>query len=300
MRRRTVLSSAGTLATLALAGCVNAGGAGPDETETDPPKTDDLATLDPDAGDGSFDPSGDPVATPVIGDRADLLFPERQRPHAVDVWNDADETRELGLVVTADGETTFDRSWSVPADRYVTLELRDAAPDGVWVTLDGDRGHDDPLDVGPLDCNHSATKVRVAPDGAVSSFGLSTAMACTAGPGVADHAFAVTDSGCAGTDADAVSATFGADAVTVAGRISAPTPCHGAELADAAWDEGSETLTLTVATTDPDPGTACVECVGGIDYEATVAFRDGPPATVAVEHAHFDRRETVASADRDA
>jgi hypothetical protein len=98
------------------------------------------------------------------------------------------------------------------------------------------------------------------------------------------------DGGVATLEADA-----GGHRLTVTGTIEASNPCHVAELVETDLSDG--TITVTVGT-EPDGSDACMECIGAVDYEATVQLTPGLEADVVVSHETFDgvsevARETV-------
>ncbi|MFB6137568.1 MAG: hypothetical protein ABEJ42_04415 [Halobacteriaceae archaeon] len=104
----------------------------------------------------------------------------------------------------------------------------------------------------------------------------------------------VTETTCVSGDGRASIAVAG-DAVTVTGAIRAPTPCHGARLADVTRADG--TVTLRVETTAPPAGSVCVQCVGAVAYEVT-----GTPASdverVVVAHGPAGDARVVAEQER--
>ncbi len=71
--------------------------------------------------------------------------------------------------------------------------------------------------------------------------------------------------------------------VVVTGVIEAPTPCHAATLHEASYDAGEDRLRVDIGT-EADGSDGCVECVGGIAYEATVTFVTDVPREVSVAH----------------
>jgi len=71
--------------------------------------------------------------------------------------------------------------------------------------------------------------------------------------------------------------------VVVTGVVEASTPCHVATLRDASYDAGEDRLRVDIGTED-DGSEACVECIGGINYEATITFTGDVPREAAVAH----------------
>lgn len=89
---------------------------------------------------------------------------------------------------------------------------------------------------------------------------------------------------CASAGNQAVSINSRDGTVIVAGIITAPNPCHHAELAGAEYDEESDLLTVSVEAVKNEGSDACQECQGSIDYNAEVTFSDNLPGEVTVEH----------------
>lgn len=85
------------------------------------------------------------------------------------------------------------------------------------------------------------------------------------------------------------------DRVRVKGSIGASNPCHRAVLRSAGMEGGR--YVIEVGTREADVDT-CMSCLGVVDYEATVAFPDGAPETVAVVHHSMGERTEVATATR--
>jgi len=71
--------------------------------------------------------------------------------------------------------------------------------------------------------------------------------------------------------------------VILAGVISAPNPCHRAELSGAEYDSETDSLTVTVEAVEEDVD-SCQECLGAIDYNADITFSGGMPGEVTVNH----------------
>ena len=71
--------------------------------------------------------------------------------------------------------------------------------------------------------------------------------------------------------------------VVVTGVIEAPTPCHAATLREASYDASEDRLRVDIGT-EADGSDNCVECVGGIAYEATVTFATDVPREASVAH----------------
>jgi hypothetical protein len=113
-----------------------------------------------------------------------------------------------------------------------------------------------------------------------------------AGPAVTDQSITTVDTRCQTGDATAtVSADAEAGVVTVSGSLQTSTPCYRAVLETVSYDAASDALTIDVGA--ERTADTCIDCVGAVEYEATVAFADGLPGTVTVSH----RGESVVSGD---
>lgn len=120
--------------------------------------------------------------------------------------------------------------------------------------------------------------------------------------GFGDTGIETTDTGCAeGEDAESASVTFDADAVSIAvdGVVEASNPCHVASLEGTKYDSEEMVLSVTIAAKPRDAEEACMECIGGIEYEATLDLEGGLPATVVVRHGTGSDATEVARVDQD-
>ncbi len=301
MRRRDLLAAVGTAGALSVAGCVgyettDAGVDGPDDGDADQP--DDERS---DAADGQGDGDGErlggsaPVETVAIGDREGVPFPDNNRPHGVRVANDAAGARELRVVVARDGDQVLDRVFDVPGGDTVALTLNQPAGHEVAVGAGGRLLDTVTVPRSRFDCNGSTTEVTVDGDGEVTSTTISTLVACP-GPEVTDTRFEQGEGTCGAGGRAAV--TTAGERVRVSGTVRTPVPCYDLALSDVELVEADEfggrsgTLVVTVSTAGRQDG-ACVECVGGVSYEATVDLDRSFPETVRVVHAGLGGERTV-------
>ena len=98
-----------------------------------------------------------------------------------------------------------------------------------------------------------------------------------------------TATGCDTGDDGTPVATVEGGALVIEGTIGAPTPCHEASIDSADLTDGALSVVVDVAVTDE----MCIECVGAVDYAATVEFSAdltdiSELADVTVEHAGGD------------
>jgi hypothetical protein len=291
MKRRALLKRTAALAAAgSIAGCL-AGGSGSqaEETTTSTRTTTDSTTTDP--PDDAFDAM-------QVGSRDGVLDPDNNRPHSVTVTNDADESRTIEVQVRSTGENPLVESdtWELPARARVHVELLAPGEYTVAVSIDGEEAGQVPVDRSWFDCNSSTTNVTVTADDDLESETISTAVAC--GPSVRDGSVRVTNSQCASeSDADEATPTFEASSVGISGSIRVPSPGCGLEIAGVEWshDDGTAALTVTVAATEPEDG-ADMQCVGMLDYEATLTLDNGVPDRLTVEHRSMGETKAVATA----
>lgn len=82
---------------------------------------------------------------------------------------------------------------------------------------------------------------------------------------VVESGIETTGTGCAG-DGDSAALTVESETVTVDGTLTAGNPCHEATLETAEVTDGNLSVVVDVAAVDE----TCVDCVGEINYEATL------------------------------
>ena len=119
--------------------------------------------------------------------------------------------------------------------------------------------------------------------------------------GVDDSSIETTKTGCAGEDTGSASVGFDPDTyrVTVEGVLQAANPCHLAALESATYDGDTTVLELVVVATDDPDAEMCAQCLGAIDYAASVDLDGGLPGTVRVVHGTGENAETVTEVSRD-
>lgn len=162
MRRRTLLMGAGA-ALLPIAGCLDADVSGSPEsgTPTDTP---------------AYDPDG-AFLTERIGDRTGEII-----PHHVGIWNANADTRSIAVIVVDEsaGETRLDRTYEVPGDAALAIELRAPARYRLTVRVPDanlERSVDVPRSLFDT-CNDSYTHVSVRKTDDITVRTLSTELAC--------------------------------------------------------------------------------------------------------------------------
>jgi len=245
-------------------------------------------------GAGEWNPSGEPVATLSINDREGLSFPDNNRPHSLALWNAVDREREVG-VTWVDGRTEeLERldPVAVPADGLLQVDLLLPTSYDVIVRVDGETLGEYAVGRDRFDCNDSATRLGLAARELVDYGVISTAAGCP-GPSVVDASLSAGEGDCGTEDDEQAVAGYGDEVVRVEGTFVAPDPCHELAVAEVAYDPKQRTARVVVEGTSGD---ACVQCVGAIDYEATVTYEGDFPDRVVVVHRSADSERRVASA----
>ena len=265
---------------------------GTDTTTGDDEPTDDEPTTD-DRED--WPRSGEPVETLAINDRDGLSFPDNNRPHSLVLWNAVDRERDV-RVEWVDGRTEeLERldAVTVPADGLLQVDLQ--VPTRYVVTVRADDASLGEIRVGRdlFDCNESAGRYALRESELEDYGALSTAAGCPA-PSVAETSLTAGDGDCGSRDDETAVAGYGDQVIHVEGTVPAPDPCHDLEIASLGYDEKTRTARVVVAATASDDG--CMQCVGAIDYEATVAYEHDFPDRVEVYHRSWDEDRLVATA----
>ncbi|WP_433625461.1 hypothetical protein [Halomicrococcus sp. NG-SE-24] len=119
-------------------------------------------------------------------------------------------------------------------------------------------------------------------------------------PELTDRSLELVDAGCGDPDGRAsVRFRRSAGTVVVDGTISADDPCHVARIVGTELDPKTGEFTVRVETEvrQTTGTTACVQCVGAIEYRATFAFDGGLPESVSVVHRGVDGATTVTMAE---
>ena len=94
-------------------------------------------------------------------------------------------------------------------------------------------------------------------------------------------ALSTVDAACG--DEESAAVTVEDDVMTVDGALTAPNPCHEAVLGDVSVAGDQLSIHVGAVSTGED---LCIECVGRIEYEATVTLRDADAlGSVHVIHA---------------
>ena len=111
-----------------------------------------------------------------------------------------------------------------------------------------------------------------------------------------------TNTGCAGEDVPNATVGFDPDAirVTVDGALRTANPCHVASFESTKYRPADDVLQIVVAAKDDPSAEACVQCIGAVEYTATVDLEGGLPGTVVVKHGTGSDASVVATVSNDA
>lgn len=82
------------------------------------------------------------------------------------------------------------------------------------------------------------------------------------------------------------------EAVAFSGQLTAPNPCHEVAIESASYDPGADRLSVVLGAASGDQ--TCIQCVGVIRFEGTIAFTGGLPSAVRIS----DGEDVLASVDR--
>jgi len=133
-------------------------------------------------------------------------------------------------------------------------------------------------------------------DGSSGSDGATDTATPEPTPSLSGQEIATQNTGCMSDGAASASVSSDSLTVTVSGAIEAPDPCHEATLVDASYDADADGLSVTVGTAEGESG-VCQDCVGTVEYEATMTFEGRLPASATVAHEVGDETSTVAETD---
>jgi hypothetical protein len=208
----------------------------------------------------------------------------------VKVWNAADESREMTLVVDRDGETVLDRTVTFPADGFLTLTVQ--APEDWQVDLLREETALTTIEIPreSFDCNQISHLVGVSGDWTAHKQFLATEIACP-GPAVAEQSFTAGEGRCASATESTATIAFEGESVVVEGTFITPNPCYELRLAAATYDANDDTLEVVVAA--KSTGETCVQCIGAVDYDATVRFDHERPGQVVLKHRKGEKSTVV-------
>lgn len=307
MNRRTLLASLAMVS----AGCLSDPGGAPgtdesttnddSEATTDDRTTttdDDPTTSDDDPGD-EYEPdwalAEDPAVSIDVGSRDAVEFPGDNQPWSFAIWNDTGGVATVQLEVSTDADTAVDRQIDVDERDWIDLSLLEPADYRVEVAVGGDERWAERYSPSSFTCNSKRTTVALGPGDAVETRTLQTMLACNPAS-VGETSFQAAEGDCNDGTGHEATVSFGDEAVHVDGTVMTPTPCFDLSLHEAAVTEADGTLTVVVEAARQDG--VCVECIGAVDYGATLEMTADYPDTVVVEHLVDGERTVVTRDDR--
>jgi len=150
------------------------------------------------------------------------------------------------------------------------------------ITLAGCGGTRQTGDDGPTDENEPT-------DTSTPAGRTTEAVETTSGtqPQVVGQSVATDKTECGSPD-ESAAVTFDSDdgSVAIDGVMAASNPCYAATLSSVAYDDASNTLTVRVGV--ESTAQTCQECLGRVEYRASIGFIGGLPGRVIVEHGTED------------
>jgi len=120
-------------------------------------------------------------------------------------------------------------------------------------------------------------------------------------PSIVSEVIETTATACASGESAVSEATVetGTDWVKIGGGLEAPNPCYEAVLDTVELVESGSELAVMIDTEREDETEFCQECLGRIEYTATIEFEGGVPEAVTVTHAERDSEAIVEEAATD-
>jgi hypothetical protein len=271
---------------------INDGG---DRSSTRPPDDD---ARERNATDPSWNPDGGPVETFRVGDRDAVAFPDSNQPHTVSLWNRVDRERDVAVDVThgATDDPVLLGPVAVPAGYTVQVSLRVPTRYALDVSVDGESLGAVTVGRRWIDCNYSDTPYALGRRDVIAYPATSTTVACAA-PTIASTGLDVDSRDCASDGDPTASIVYKGERVRVDGTVVASNPCHDLSIASTTYSDETKTATVVVDATHPEDPRQ--DCVGGIDYNATIAFdRDIPDHVDLLHRDASGDDERVATATR--
>lgn len=99
-----------------------------------------------------------------------------------------------------------------------------------------------------------------------------------------DETIETTESSCAGPDDERAEINVGEETIQISGHLSAPNPCHEAVL-NTVQITSQELVVVVGVVSTLEADEVCVECVGGIEYSATIEVSNASALNkITVDH----------------
>lgn len=283
MRRRQLLAGT-TGAVGGLAGCINSAL--------------ERRMTERSGGSGD-DPDSDSDGAVTVGDPDDVPFLSAHPPHNLVLRNESDTERTAAVEITADrDESLLERDIDVPAGDTITAVLVEPRSYTISIRTSDPDGHSQSsttVGIGrqPFDCTRSRTIVTLRETG-IDTESVSRSTSCPE-PQITDTSLEILEQDCTNRTEGSATIEFADEAVVVSGQIITPTPCHEPSIADAAYDDDRDVLTLIVDSGEQS-SEVCADCLGVVDYEARLDLEGRYPDRVEVGHETRDERRQVATA----
>lgn len=111
-------------------------------------------------------------------------------------------------------------------------------------------------------------------------------------PAVEETSIETDETSCGTEEDDGISVSESPTGVLIEGELPAPNPCHEAVLRNVKLD-GRELIVEVGVDSTLEAGEGCVECLGRIEYEALVSFKDPTRLErVTVDHENAQTHST--------
>lgn len=294
LTRRDALASATALGAVVIAGCVAENDDEPDDNDDDPEDGNDgeagddiesLELIDTDLETTAADCGSDDVVEASVVDGDIVLegtVPASNPCHEAYIDEATLENDELSVVVEIEDTTDEDEGCiqcTGVIDYEATLEfseeLEDLSPfDSFTVEHGGTSG-----EVHVIEEAGEAVGAGGSGDGDQVDEGDDSGES----GGIDEYSIETTEAGCtnetpAGDEPERVDAadetefSVADDTVTVDGALLAPNPCYEPYIESASYED--EVLSLVIAT-EIEEEQYCQDCIGEIQYEATVSLTEG-------------------------
>ncbi|MFQ3293832.1 MAG: hypothetical protein ACI8VE_000898 [Natrialbaceae archaeon] len=265
---------------------------------TTSPSEDERTSTPEQTGSGSWDPDAEkPFEIVKIGSREPVAFPDNNRPHEVAILNELDRERELRISIegATDTDPEVTHTCTFPDGGWVLFRLNVPSRYEVTLRASGTTLGSVTVDRPWFDCNGSRSRVGITDD-AITDYDERTTMMACPDPEVTGTDLTVTDRRCGSSAGQAATVSFDGEQVIVDGTIATATPCRIVEVESADYSEKPDRVTVGIETSPSDE--VCQQCLGTVQYAATIDFEHDMPDEVVVEHRSRDRTETVAKATR--
>lgn len=221
--------------------------------------------------------------------------------HRVLVWNDVGEERSLDVSIErTDGPLLRREETSFPAEGLLEILLFERREEDERVahglTVETSRLQEQ-LSIEPASIRVGGPETRVAVrEESIAWESVDDPVEADPpavdGP-VREARLDIVEAGCAtGADDDRADVRVEDATVHIRGLIRAPTPCHGVSIASVQRRNESD-VEIVVAVGEQETA-VCIQCIGALTYDATVALELDPFDRVTIVHESWGERTDVA------